>query len=138
MGRTARSSGAEPRRVWRRPARAEQVSDLRRQVGEFVTASGLLSPSRVDDLKLALSEALTKALVHGYRGGGEGELVVSVSAEDRVEMTIEDEGVGMTPHPDSPGLRMGLALIAMLADSLDVRPLKPSGTELRVIFDPSA
>ena len=51
---------------------------------------------------------------------------------------VEDEGVGMTPHPDSPGLRMGLALIAMLADSLDVRPLKPSGTELRVIFDPSA
>ena len=45
--------------------------------------------------------------------------------------------MGMTPHPDSPGLRMGLALIAMLGDSLDVRPLHPSGTEIRVVFDPS-
>lgn len=50
-------------------------------------------------------------------------------------MTVEDEGSGMAPRLDSPGLGLGLPLIATVTDRLDVRAREGGGTRLCVWFD---
>jgi serine/threonine-protein kinase RsbW len=49
---------------------------------------------------------------------------------------VADDGIGMAPRSDSPGMGLGLPLIARLADSLQVRQ-SHEGTQLLVSFRPS-
>jgi anti-sigma regulatory factor (Ser/Thr protein kinase) len=74
----------------------------------------------VEDVKIAVSEAVGNAIVHAYRGGKAG--VVRVFARKhrgQLLVTVADDGVGMTPNPQSRGLRIGIPLITKLCD--DVR-----------------
>jgi serine/threonine-protein kinase RsbW len=74
----------------------------------------------VDDVKVAVSEAVGNAIVHAYRGGKTG--VIRVFAREdrgRLLVTVADDGMGMAPHPESPGLRIGIPLITKVCE--DVR-----------------
>ena len=64
-----------------------------------------------------------------------GTLDVSATvAGDELWVIITDIGLGLRPRPDSPGLGLGLAIIAQLADGVDlVRPAE-GGLELRMRF----
>ena len=46
-----------------------------------------------------------------------------------------DEGSGLAPRVDSPGLGLGLGLIAQVADSADVRAPETGGTEVIMRFN---
>ena len=84
-------------------------------------------------VKVAVNEAVTNAVVHAYaQRDGEIGLTVAVNGE-RLTVTVVDTGGGLTPRADSPGLGVGLPLIAQLADHLDVRS-DDSGTEIRMSF----
>jgi serine/threonine-protein kinase RsbW len=48
-------------------------------------------------------------------------------------VTVADSGGGLVPRADSPGLGVGLPLIAQLADRLDVRS-GDEGTQIRMSF----
>lgn len=91
------------------------------------------------DLKLAVSEAMTNAVVHAYPQGDPGEVDVSITVEslaNRVVVVVADNGGGMRPRPDSPGVGIGLPLIGNLVASMDVRPRSGgSGTEVHMTFD---
>jgi anti-sigma regulatory factor (Ser/Thr protein kinase) len=76
--------------------------------------------ARVDDVKIAVSEAVGNAVVHAYRGDVRGPIrVTGRYKRGRLLVTVADQGIGMTPHPGTPGLRVGIPLITKLCD--DVR-----------------
>ena len=50
-------------------------------------------------------------------------------------LLVRDHGCGLTPRTDSPGLGLGLPLIAESASSLEVRTPGGGGTEVRMRFD---
>jgi anti-sigma regulatory factor (Ser/Thr protein kinase) len=74
-------------------------------------------------VELAVSEAVTNAVVHAYRDrAGDGtddrfEVRLKTDAEG-VWIIVVDDGVGMSPRADSPGLGLGLSVIAELTDQL--------------------
>jgi serine/threonine-protein kinase RsbW len=94
------------------------------------------APDCLDDIALALSEACTNAVLHAYRGGDVGEFKVAVgSDDDSVRVLVTDFGCGMRPRSDSPGLGLGLPLIAHVAESMQLlRCGNRQGTTLCMAF----
>jgi serine/threonine-protein kinase RsbW len=84
-------------------------------------------------VKLAVNEAVTNAVVHAY-AENEGRISVTVEVGDKeLAITVADTGAGLLPRADSPGLGMGLPLIAQLTERIDVRS-DDGGTEIRMWF----
>ena len=108
------------------PARPEHVGAARRAGA----ANDVL-----DSVCLAVSEAVSNVVVHGYRGRRRGVFTMAVEADgDAIAVTVRDHGRGMQPRPDSPGAGLGLPLIAKLSDSFSVTEPPEGGTELRMTF----
>jgi serine/threonine-protein kinase RsbW/stage II sporulation protein AB (anti-sigma F factor) len=119
------------------PAEAASVPLLRREVVEFVERSEVCL-ERTADIRLAVSEALSNAVVHAYRHTDEpGKLEVSAERSDNtVEVVVRDCGSGMNPRHDSPGLGLGLPVIAHTTDRYEVQCADGStGTEIHMCFD---
>jgi serine/threonine-protein kinase RsbW len=116
------------------PARAENVAVVRHAVG------GLGEVLEVDDqtlsdIKLAVTEACTNVVVHAY-AEVEGPMGLRASIDDRrLYLVVSDRGRGIVPRPDSPGLGLGLPLIATLAESLELGTGDLEETEVRMTFD---
>jgi serine/threonine-protein kinase RsbW len=92
------------------------------------------SDGDIADLKLAVTEACTNAILHAYGDGAAGDLVVRYRVgAGRVEVEVEDDGAGF--DPDDPGARaseqggegMGLLIIRTLTDALEIDS-DPSGS----------
>jgi serine/threonine-protein kinase RsbW len=119
------------------PAVAETVPAARRAVVEFAREVGL-SAEQLDGLALAASEAITNAVLHAY-SGSEGMVDVSAAvAANELWLLIGDDGHGLERGSDTPGLGMGLALIASMSDYFAVVKRSSGGTELRMQFRFSA
>lgn len=98
------------------PSDPASVTDARNAVAALAARLGVA----VDDVKIAVSEAVGNAIVHAYRGGRTG--VIRVFAREdrgRLLVTVADDGIGMAPNPESQGLRIGIPLITKVCD--DVR-----------------
>jgi serine/threonine-protein kinase RsbW/stage II sporulation protein AB (anti-sigma F factor) len=109
------------------------VPGVRRAVVDFAELHGIgVAP----DIALAVSEAVTNAVLHAYRDGKPGDMRVVACAEpDRLVVVVRDYGVGMSPHPNSPGLGLGLSVIGRLTSELNIeRPDEGGGTRLRMSF----
>jgi len=124
-----------PNASWTIAARAENVAFVRQSALDFLAGNGIVEPN-LSDLQLAVSEAVTNAVLHAFRDRTEpGTVDVRVSVDARhVEIFVRDDGTGMAPRQDSPGLGLGLPLIRRLADQFDHREPKGGGTELRMRF----
>jgi serine/threonine-protein kinase RsbW/stage II sporulation protein AB (anti-sigma F factor) len=109
------------------------VPGVRRAVVDFAELHGVGVPP---DVALAVSEAVTNTVIHAYRDGRAGEVRVVACAEpDRLVVVVRDYGCGMSPHPDSPGLGLGLSVIGRLCTELNIeRPEDGGGTRLRMCF----
>jgi serine/threonine-protein kinase RsbW/stage II sporulation protein AB (anti-sigma F factor) len=114
-------------------ATAASVGEARQEVVAFAERHGL---ARRDDVALAVTEAVTNAVVHAYRGGAEGRVrVVACARETGLLVVVRDYGCGMQPHPGSPGAGLGLAVIGALADEMNIeRPDDGGGTRIRIRF----
>jgi anti-sigma regulatory factor (Ser/Thr protein kinase) len=126
----------EVRRLWTLEPEPAEVPRVRREVSRFVAELDGLPAARMPDLDLAVSEAVTNALVHGNRGGLREPVTVDVLVNGVVQVVVRDHGVGMSPHPDSPGAGLGLAILGKLADRMELRAADGGGTELRIAFEP--
>jgi serine/threonine-protein kinase RsbW/stage II sporulation protein AB (anti-sigma F factor) len=117
------------------PAIPSSVTALRHAVADFVTAAGV-GESVLTAVKLAVSEAVTNSVVHAYVGAPRpGEVRVQACVyEHEVHITVSDDGCGMVPRLDSPGLGVGLPFIAQTADTLDIAHNAGGGAELRMTF----
>ena len=117
------------------PAAADSVRVARVSVAHWLEERSV-DELVVGDVALAISEACTNAVVHGYTDRAEGSFrVVAESTNGAVRVTVSDDGGGMVPRPDSPGLGLGLPLMASLTDVLEVRPASDgAGTVVSMLF----
>lgn len=112
----------------------EAVAEARNALTDFAQKAGA-DQERLEAVRLAASEAVTNAVVHAYRLGQRGSVQVSASyVENELWVLIADAGNGLRPRADSPGLGLGLALIAQLADEFQILSRGSGGTELRLRF----
>jgi serine/threonine-protein kinase RsbW len=89
-------------------------------------------------VELAVTEAVTNVVVHAYRDAGPaddpGRVRVALTIEDAAALVVvSDEGAGMAPRADSPGLGMGLSLIAGVCDELEIEQ-RHDGTRIHMRF----
>lgn len=96
----------------------------------------------IEEIKVAVSEGVSNAMIHGY-GGDETrivEMTLSVCG-DFFEITVKDDGVGiddvqkaMEPTYSTIADRMGLGFVFMdsFMDSLDVQSAPQCGTLVRM------
>ncbi len=80
---------------------------------------------------------MSNAVVHAYRGR---DLLGAIEVEIQrpngyLCLRVRDHGCGLAPRVDSPGLGLGLPLIAESAALLEVLTPGDGGTELRMRFD---
>ena len=116
------------------PARAENVAVVRHAFGGFAEVLSV-NEQTLADIKLAVTEACTNVVVHAYDAGDPGLLEVDATIEDsRLTVVIRDRGRGIVPRPDSPGLGLGLPLIATLTESLELGTDDLDHTEVRMTF----
>ncbi|MDR0928828.1 MAG: anti-sigma F factor [Oscillospiraceae bacterium] len=102
---------------------------------------------QVTDVKTAVSEAVTNAVVHAYPGEAEGLIEMRAelnSAERMVRVEIADEGVGIpdvdkalepfyTTQPEMERSGMGFAVMQSFMDALTVTSEAGKGT--RVVME---
>src|SRR6266508_5788710 len=116
------------------PARAENVAVVRHAVGGLGEVLDV-DDQTLSDIKLAVTEACTNVVVHAYPES-EGPMGLRASIDDRrLYLVVTDRGRGILPRPDSPGLGLGLPLIATLAESLELGTGRAEETEVRMTFD---
>lgn len=95
----------------------------------------------ITDVKTAVSEAVTNAIIHGY--GGEDGIVKIEARIEGPELTIivSDEGIGIddielamqplyTSRPDLERSGMGFTVMETFMDSLEVISEKGKGTNI--------
>ena len=117
------------------PAEPPSVSSIRHSLSDFARGQGV-SEDIISAAGLAVSEATTNAVVHAYADAAEPGAVTVLAGidEGHLWVTVCDEGRGMRPRPDSPGLGLGLPLIAQMAASFEVHERDSGGTEVRMRF----
>jgi serine/threonine-protein kinase RsbW/stage II sporulation protein AB (anti-sigma F factor) len=94
------------------PAVPGSIKRARDAVGALASRVG----APVGDVRLAVSEAVTNAVVHAFRGQSAGKVTIDAHvARNRLVVVIADDGGGMRPNPDSGGLGLGIPLITRLA-----------------------
>lgn len=112
-------------------AESGSVGEARHAVADFARQFG----ADADDVALAVSEGVSNAVIHAFRDRDPGRIDVRAIVDgDRVVVSISDDGVGVTPNPDSPGLGLGLALIGSLTEGVELRRKPGHGTTLVMRF----
>lgn len=117
------------------PATPESVPGVRHALTRLARELGA-SERVVADVALAVSEACTNVVLHAYREQ-ERPGTLSVEADrhgDSLEVVVSDEGSGLRAREDSPGLGMGLALMAAVASGLQLDH-DGAATRLHLTFD---
>lgn len=117
-------------------ADSDAVARARHAVTGFAREHGLAG-ERLADVALAVSEACTNVVVHAYRDRpSPGAISVGMAVREACLLIhVGDDGTGIRPRTDSPGLGMGLPIIASVTDSFVVEPGADGGTELCMRFD---
>jgi serine/threonine-protein kinase RsbW len=119
------------------PAAPLGVAAIRSAMATVAKACGL-DENAVGDVRLAVSEAATNAVLHAYREGGGVLHVTADVVGEELMIVVADDGEGVIPRPDSPGLGLGLPIIASVARRMEVIS-EGRGTEIHLFFDcPSA
>jgi serine/threonine-protein kinase RsbW len=116
------------------PARAENVAVVRHAFGGLGDALDVPDHA-LADVKLAVTEACTNVVVHAYPDGDGPMSVTARLTDGALTVVVSDEGRGILPRPDSPGLGLGLPLIATLASSLELGTNDHEHTEVRMVFE---
>ena len=125
------------------PSLPENESFARVVVAAFAVQ---LSPtvSEIADIKTAVSEAVTNAIVHGYAGTvGTVTLRASVVGRSTLSTEVQDEGRGIedvaramepfyTTCPEQERSGMGFAVMQTFMDDLEVESRPGEGTLVRM------
>jgi anti-sigma regulatory factor (Ser/Thr protein kinase) len=116
------------------PAKAENVAVVRHAIAGLAERIGM-DETAIADLKTVVTEACMNVVVHAYPEDGTGLLEVEAVPDlDGLTVAVRDFGRGISPRPgvDRPSLRIGLALIAALSSSFEIRGGAERGTEIRM------
>ena len=100
--------------------------------------------SMVSEIRTAVSEAVTNAVVHAYRNQEPGKIVMRAAlSEDKIEIEIEDSGCGIediqtamkpfyTSRPEEERTGMGFSLMLSFMDKVQVESTPGNGTLVRM------
>ena len=122
------------------PSKSENERFARTVCAAFILE---LDPTleEMSEIKTAISEAVTNAIIHGYNGI-EGTVLIYGEIEDRtVTYTIVDNGCGIsdikkarqplyTEKPDSERSGMGFSIMEAFMDTLTVESEENKGTKI--------
>ena len=120
-------------------ADARTVAWLRRELSQWLRAYVMLEGDKLNDVVLAVNEALTNAAEFAYRGRQPGTMTLQVRF-DRADGTliaeVSDNGTWRHVDPSAqPNTRgRGIPLMRALADSITISQL-PDGTHVVMRFD---
>ena len=120
------------------PAVAENIPLLRQAMAGFLDGQDVAGEA-ASDVLLAVTEACTNVVQHAYRSSDPGvtDRRIELSADwsdETLTVSVRDVGSGFAPRVDSPGLGLGLPVIAALTETVEIRPLEPTGTEVLMTF----
>lgn len=117
------------------PAKAEYVGVVRLSISGIANRMGF-SFEDIEDLKVAISEAITNAVTHAYDDQDQGEVTVGFGVyEDRLEIMVADHGGsfkleeikdGIGPYKNTESVEnlreggFGLFLINALMDKVQI------------------
>ena len=127
------------------PARPEYVALARLVVSSLAMSRREIEDERIDDLKLAVSEACTNAIeAHVDQQVNDRVTVRCQESADRIEVTVTDRGGGFDPDtlPEHPPVTdperlnfergLGIPLIRTLVDEADFAS-SDEGTAVRLV-----
>jgi serine/threonine-protein kinase RsbW len=127
------------------PARADYLSLARLVVAAAASLEPTFADERIDDLRIAVSEATTNAIeAHADLSSDERIVVRCDLADDRIEVEVLDQGGGFDlegvvepPSVDDPERLayehgLGIPLMRTLADVAEIRS-SPGGTAVRLV-----
>ena len=121
-------------------AKSENELFARMAVSSFIAP---LNPTvdEILEIKTIISEAVTNAIIHGYKEDPEKQVILEVSIKDKsVKIVVKDEGCGIenielarqpmyTSKPDKERSGMGFTIIETFSDDLKINSSN-KGTEL--------
>lgn len=120
------------------PSNSENESLARVAVAAFATQ---LDPTleQLTELKTAVSEAVTNAILHGYPDQPGDVRIVASLAQGVVEIRIEDDGVGIvdldqarqplyTSRPELERSGMGITIMENFVDEVSIQSTPARGT----------
>lgn len=121
---------------------SENVGLARVAVAAF--ASGVdFNLSDLEEIKVAVSEAVSNSVIHGYEGATTGTVRLSASLfNNALEIVVEDDGKGiadveqaMLPGTGSDPERLGLGFVFMKSfmDEVDVQTEVGKGTRVKLL-----
>lgn len=96
------------------------------------------------DVKTAVSEAVTNAIIHGYEGRTGFVRIICRIIGESIEVEVSDEGKGIedieqarkplyTSRPELERSGMGFTVMETFMDSLDVTSEPGKGTRVRMV-----
>lgn len=123
------------------PASSRNESFARVVVAAFAAQ---LDPTleEINEIKTAVSEAVTNAIIHGYGAkGGEITIACSLRRDNSLEVTVSDVGVGIgdleqakeplyTSRPDLERSGMGFTVMEEFMDAVVVKTQPGQGTSV--------
>lgn len=126
------------------PSKSRNESFARGVISAFIMG---LDPTlnELNDLKTAVSEAVTNCIVHGYRRQpGTIYIYASVKDDNTVTVKIRDKGVGIedvkqameplfTTAPEEERAGLGFAVMQSFCDKVKVRSAPGKGTAVTLI-----
>jgi len=108
------------------------VRALRRQISGIAEDCGM-DATGVADVQLAVTEAATNAVMHAYATTTGDVTVTAAVHEGELAIVIADTGGGLVERSDSPGLGVGLSIIATVADEMRIVS-DTGGTKIHMTF----
>jgi anti-sigma regulatory factor (Ser/Thr protein kinase) len=121
---------------WSFEANRRAPGEARRAISAFAAAAGATDRA-LGSLAVCVSEAITNSVVHAYRHDDRpGRVEVEAELDgDSLWIRVRDQGRGLEPRLDSPGLGLGLPMIAQLSASSEIVSPEQGGTEIIMRFD---
>jgi len=124
-------------------SRSQNESFARVAVASFASQ---LDPTleEISDVKTAVSEAVTNAIIHGYGDNKEGKVIIeTILNKNEISISVMDEGCGIsdikkareplyTSRPDLERSGMGFTVMETFMDSVEIESSENVGTRIRM------
>ena len=96
------------------------------------------------DVKTAVSEAVTNAIIHGYEDRVENIIIECTIIKDEIEIIVEDNGKGIddielakeplyTSRPELERSGMGFTVMETFMDKVEIESQKDVGTRVMMV-----
>ncbi|HWH13381.1 MAG TPA: ATP-binding protein [Miltoncostaeaceae bacterium] len=99
-----------------------------------------LPPERLQDAMVAVSEAVTNAVVHAYAGSGGAVRLKAWARDETLAVVVRDEGCGFDPgstfRGERTGLGMGVSVMRSVASEMRIVTRPGAGAAVFLLFRP--